>query len=88
MCANEIPTPLRQTIRLAVLPGSLTAAPISESAAVTQRRAFPCAEPDSQGPVSTIIVNDARGSLVGWRATVSLQTVSGLDAARLASTRL
>jgi hypothetical protein len=25
---------------------------------------------------------------VGWRATVSLQTVSGLDAAQLASTRL
>ena len=40
------------------------------------------------GSVSTITVNDARDSLVGWRATVSLETVSGLDAAQLASTRL
>jgi hypothetical protein len=38
--------------------------------------------------VSEFTVNDARGSLVGWRATVSLETVSGLDAAQLASTRL
>jgi hypothetical protein len=40
------------------------------------------------GPVSTITVNDARGSRVGWRETVSLETVSGPDAAPLASTRL
>jgi len=40
------------------------------------------------GSGSTITVNDARGSLVGWRATVSLETVSGLDAAQLASTGL
>jgi len=33
-------------------------------------------------------VNDARTFLAGWRSTVSLQTVPGLDAARLASTRL
>jgi hypothetical protein len=40
------------------------------------------------GQLSPIAVDDARGSLVGWRTTVSLQTVSGLDAAQLASTRL
>jgi hypothetical protein len=33
-------------------------------------------------------VNDARASLLGWRTTVSLEAVSGLDAAQLASTRL
>jgi hypothetical protein len=44
--------------------------------------------PDHVGAVSTITVNDSRNSLVGWRYTVSLQTVSGLDAAQLASTRL
>jgi|HubBroStandDraft_5_1064220.scaffolds.fasta_scaffold815667_1 hypothetical protein len=45
-------------------------------------------KPDHLGSVSTITVNDARSSLVGWRYTVSLQAVSGLDAAPLASTRL
>ena len=45
-------------------------------------------EPDSVGSVSTITVNDARSFLVAWRYTVSLQAVSGLDAAPLASTRL
>jgi hypothetical protein len=40
------------------------------------------------GSLSEFTVNDTRGSLVGWRATVSTETVSGLDAARLASTRL
>jgi hypothetical protein len=40
------------------------------------------------GSGSIITVNDARDSLVGWRATVSLETVSGLDAAQLASTGL
>ena len=44
--------------------------------------------PHGVGAPSSISVDDARGSLVGWRSTVFLQTVSGLDAARLASTRL
>jgi hypothetical protein len=57
-------------------PGFPTFAPTSET------------EPDSVGSVSTITANDARSSLVGWRYTVSLQAVSGLDAAPLASTRL
>jgi hypothetical protein len=43
---------------------------------------------DHFGPISIITVNDTRSSLVGWRSAVSLQTVSGLDAAQLASTRL
>jgi hypothetical protein len=46
------------------------------------------AGPGHRSSLSPITVDDARGSLVGWRATVSLQTVSGLDATQLASTRL
>lgn len=38
------------------------------------------AGPGEQGPDSTFTVDDARGLLVGRRATVSLQAVSGLDA--------
>jgi hypothetical protein len=57
-------------------PGSPTFAPTSET------------KPDHVGSVSIITVNDARISLVGWRYTVCLQAVSGLDAAPLASTRL
>jgi hypothetical protein len=44
--------------------------------------------PARRSILSPITVDDARVSLVGWRSTVSLQTVSGLDAAQLASTRL
>jgi hypothetical protein len=57
-------------------PGSPTFAPTCET------------KPDHVGSVSTITVNDARSALVGWRYTVSLQAVSGLDAAPLASIRL
>jgi len=60
----------------------------SKSVPTTQACAFGRAEPADVGSVSTITVNEAGRSLVGWRSTVSLQTVSGLDAAQLASTRL
>jgi hypothetical protein len=81
-------TTVQQTIGIAILPGSLSVAPTAESVALTQLRLLGHTEPDYLGSLSTITVNDARGSLVGWRTTVSLQTVSGLDAAQLASTRL
>jgi hypothetical protein len=76
---NETPAP--SSCRRAVVsgmkrPGSRTVAPTAET------------EPDHVGSVSTMTVNDARSSLVGWRSAVSLQTASGLDAAQLASTRL
>ena len=70
----------KQTIGISILPGPLTVSPTTESIAVVG--------PGGLGSLSPITVNDARGSLVGWRVTVSLQTVSGLDAAQLASTRL
>jgi hypothetical protein len=80
--------PAQQTIGIAILPGPLTVTPSAESVPLTQLRPFGQAGPLYQGSISTITVDDARGSLVGWRATVSLQAVSGLDAAQLASTRL
>jgi hypothetical protein len=78
----------KQTIGIAVLPGPLTVTPATESVPLTQLAAFGRAEPDYVGALSPITVDDARGSLVGWRSTVSLEAVSGLDAAQLASTRL
>jgi hypothetical protein len=79
---------VQQTIGISVLPGPMTVTPSSESVPLTQVRPFGRAEPDYKGAASTITVDDARGSLVGWRATVSLQTVSGLDATQLAGARL
>jgi hypothetical protein len=69
----------KQTIGISILPGSLTVTPTAETVTVG---------PGRLGSLSPITVDDARGSLAGWRTTVSLQAVSGLDAAQLASTRL
>ncbi|MGA2472894.1 MAG: hypothetical protein ABSG39_05305 [Acidimicrobiales bacterium] len=40
--------------------------------------------PVHRGELSPVTVVDARGSLVGWRATVSLQAVAGENPAPLA----
>jgi hypothetical protein len=80
--------PATQTIGMEILPGSLSVSPSAESVPLTQLRPFGSSSALYQGAISTITVDDARGSLVGWRTTVSLQAVSGLDAAQLASTRL
>jgi hypothetical protein len=69
----------KQTIGISILPGPLTVTPSAETVSIG---------PGHLGSLSPITVDDARGSLVGWRTTVSLQAVSGLDAAQLASTRL
>jgi hypothetical protein len=86
--ATEASGSVEQNLSLSILPGSLTVSPTSEFAALTDLRAFGRSTPFYRGDLSPITVDDARGSLVGWRSTVSLQTVSGLDAAQLASTRL
>jgi hypothetical protein len=72
--------PAKQTIGISILPGSLSVTPTAQSVSLIG--------PEHLGSLSPITVDDARGSLVGWRSTVSLQAVSGLDAAQLASTRL
>ncbi|HEY6473181.1 MAG TPA: hypothetical protein VIY26_09840 [Acidimicrobiales bacterium] len=40
------------------------------------------------GTLSTVTVVDTRGSLVGWQATVALQSLSGVPATDLARARL
>jgi WxL domain surface cell wall-binding len=75
-------------LSVSILPGPLTVSPTSEPVTLTDLRAFGHSTPFYRGDLSPITVDDARGSLAGWRVTVSLQTVSGLDAAQLASTRL
>lgn len=40
------------------------------------------------GSLATVTVVDARGSLVGWRATVSLQSVAGVSDSDLAKATL
>ena len=77
--AGNVGSAAKQTIGISVLAGPMTISPTTETVALG---------PNGSGTLSTISVDDARGSLAGWRATVSLQAVSGLDAAQLASTRL
>jgi hypothetical protein len=71
-----------------IRPRTITGAPIAESVPLAQVRPFGRTEPDFVGAVPSITVDNARGSLVGRRVTVSLQTVSGLDTALLARARL
>jgi hypothetical protein len=73
----------RQTISVSVLPGPLTVTPSTESISFTQ-----ISDDSWQAPLSTVTVVDARGSLVGWQATISLQSLNGLPAADLAQARL
>jgi hypothetical protein len=86
--AGGVVSTVHQTLGMSVLPGSLTVNPTAVSVALTTLGAAGHSTSLARGDLSPITVDDARGSLVGWRATVSLQAVSGLDAAQLASTRL
>jgi hypothetical protein len=79
---------VQQTIGVSVLPGPLTVAPATESVSLAQLHPFGGGEPTFRGDVSTVTVVDARGSLVGWRATVSLQGIAGVDARQLAHAQL
>ncbi len=78
---------VQQTLDVAVLPGPLTVEPATESVSLSVRP-FGLGEPFYVGGLSPITVVDARGSLVGWRATVSLQAIPGLDAQQLAQAEL
>ncbi len=80
--------PVHQTIGISVLPGPLTVAPATESVSLSQISSLGQALPAYRGELSPVTVDDARGSLVGWRATVSLQGVEGVDAAALARAQL
>jgi hypothetical protein len=72
-----------QAISVSVLPGPLTEAPSTESLSFTR-----ISDGSWQAPLSTVTVVDARGSLVGWQATLTLQSLSGFSPADLARARL
>ena len=80
---------VQQTIGVSVLPGSLTVSPGAESVTLSQVDLLGQALPVYRGELAPVTVVDARGSLVGWRrATVTLQSVAGADAALLADARV
>jgi hypothetical protein len=75
---------VQQTLSVSILPGPLTVSPGSESVAFSR----PHGQDSFRGDLAPVTVVDARGSLVGWDATVSLQSVAGLSASQLANARL
>jgi hypothetical protein len=76
---------LQQTMSVEILPGPLTVTPSSETVTLSPGLGSASA---AGGTLSTITVIDARGSLVGWRVTVSLQSVRGITGSDLAGVRL
>lgn len=76
-----------QTISVSILPGPLTVTPSTESISFTNTGGQGNGA-HLTGSLSAVKVVDARGSLVGWQATVSLQSVSGVSASALANARL
>lgn len=78
---------VQQTIGMTVLPGTMTVAPASESVALSQVT-LGGPQPLFTGSVTPVTVNDYRGSLAGWKATVTVQSVTGVSAAALARARV
>lgn len=78
---------LDQTMVVSLRPGPLTITPASEVVSFAKVHGHGDGGPKA-GSLSTVTVVDARGSLVGWQATVSLQSVDGLSAADLAKAKL
>lgn len=78
---------VEQILAVPINPGPLTITPATES--ISFARANERGNGGHfAGSLSTVTVVDARGSLVGWQATVSLQSVDGLSAADLAKAKL
>jgi len=73
-----------QTFGVSVLPGPLTVAPTTASVPLSPSLAFGHRISVYEGQLAPVTVVDARGSLVGWRATISLQGVTGATAKQLA----
>jgi hypothetical protein len=72
-----------QTFSVSVLPGPLTVTPSTESISFAR-----ISDGSWQAPLPTVTVGDARGSLVGWQATVTLQSIDGVSPADLAQAQL
>jgi hypothetical protein len=78
---------VEQIIAVPINPGPLTVTPSSESVSLANANGQGNGG-SLAGSLSTVTVVDARGSLVGWDATVSLQSVDGLSPADLARAKL
>src|SRR6185312_956121 len=78
---------VQQTISMSVLPGPLTITPSAETISFTKAHGQGGGGPKA-GTLSTVTVDDATGSLAGWTATISLQSVDGLSAKDLARAKL
>jgi hypothetical protein len=76
-----------QTFAVSVLPGPLTVNPASEAVTLSDHRGN-AGDGPYRGDLSSVTVVDARGSLVGWNAAVSLQAIGGVSASQLAGARL
>ncbi len=79
---------VQQTIGVSVLPGVMTVSPATEAVMLSQVGLLGQNAPVYRGDLSPVTVNDARGSLAGWHATISLQGVDGVSAAALAGVQL
>lgn len=79
---------LHQIISVSITPGPLTVSPTSEQVSFTNMGPLVHTIPLYGGDLAPVTVVDARGSLVGWHATVSLQAVVGLAGDGAARTRL
>jgi len=79
---------VQQMIGVSVLPGSLTVSPTTESAELSSVVVFGHQTQFYDGALTPITVVDARGSLVGWRASVTLRAVSGVGTAQLAQVEI
>jgi hypothetical protein len=78
---------VEQALVVSLRPGPLTITPATEAVSFTKVHGAGNGGPKVGSP-STVTVVDARGSLVGWQATVSLQSVNGFSAADLAKAKL
>jgi hypothetical protein len=80
--------PASQTLGVSVLPGLLTMTPTGDSVMFTHSGDRIVNGGRYNGTLPVVTVVDARGSLVGWNATVSLQGIDGLTPSQLASAQL
>ena len=78
---------LDQALSVSILPGPLTVSSAAESVAFSRAHGQGKGGRDN-GALAPVTVVDARGSLVGWDATVTLRSVTGLDSSQLSRARL
>jgi hypothetical protein len=77
-----------QTVAVSVLPGVLTVAPAADSVTFAHNGNGHGKGEPYRGTLGLVKVVDARGSLVGWNASVSLQGIEGLTSSQLVGAQL